>query len=153
MAPDAARSESLTFQGSTESGKCRELVGAAMAAINERLIGDPLVSDLELALTEAVANAFRHAYPDDEPGPVRVTLRFEPPTGVTLEVADQGRGLPKDTQHDRPATPAENSEETPAEGGRGFYLIRTLVDTVELLDQGPEHILRMHKKLESQAWK
>jgi len=50
------------------------------------------IADLKLAVTEAVANAVRHAYPPDSPGRVSVELSAD---GGRLEIAvsDEGRGL------------------------------------------------------------
>jgi serine/threonine-protein kinase RsbW len=86
------------------------------------------IADLKLAVTEAVANAVRHAYPEGEPGRVTVEL-VATPARLEISVSDTGRGLPKD---DRPV-----SDEMPGESGMGLSIIRAIADEVELT-AGPE---------------
>ncbi len=51
-----------------------------------------LVHPLELVTAEACANVVRHAYPDGQPGPLRVRLMVTPRVGMELAVTDWGRG-------------------------------------------------------------
>lgn len=50
---------------------------------------------IALILNELVTNAFKHGYPVEQPGEVRVTLTCTPSHEVRLEVRDFGRGLPE----------------------------------------------------------
>lgn len=86
------------------------------------------IADLKLAVTEAVANAVRHAYPPDSPGRVWVELSA---TGGRLEIAvsDEGRGLDD-------AEPAPHVEEL-GESGMGLSIIRAIADEVEV-GAGPD---------------
>jgi PAS domain S-box-containing protein len=47
---------------------------------------------LSLVVNELVANAFKHAFPEDAGGTVSVCLRRDDPATVTLTVADDGTG-------------------------------------------------------------
>jgi PAS domain S-box-containing protein len=47
---------------------------------------------LSLVVNELVANAFKHAFPGDAGGTVKVRLRCDDPATVTLTVADDGTG-------------------------------------------------------------
>jgi serine/threonine-protein kinase RsbW len=87
------------------------------------------IADLKLAVTEAVANAVRHAYPPDSPGRVSVELSAD---GGRLEiaVADEGRGL-----GDAELTSDGPSE--PGESGMGLSIIRAIADEVEV-GAGPD---------------
>ncbi|MGD2092421.1 MAG: histidine kinase dimerization/phosphoacceptor domain -containing protein [Candidatus Aminicenantes bacterium] len=49
-----------------------------------------------LILTELLSNALKHAFPHGETGEVQITIRSETPDMVTLEVSDNGIGLPAD---------------------------------------------------------
>ena len=82
------------------------------------------IADLKLAVTEAVANAVRHAYPSDSPGRVSVELSAD---GGRLEIAvsDDGRGL-----GDAELTSDGPSE--PGESGMGLSIIRAIADEVEV---------------------
>ena len=89
-------------------------------------LSDELLADLKLALTEAVSNSVRHAYPD---GSGFVSIKYEL-TGEALdvEVVDDGTGF----DPDRPP-PLEGEELT--EGGLGIAIIRTIADEFELQSQ------------------
>ena len=87
------------------------------------------IADLKLAVTEAVANAVRHAYPPDSPGRVSVELSAD---GGRLEIAvsDEGRGLgDADLTSDGPSEPGES--------GMGLSIIRAIADEVEV-GAGPD---------------
>ena len=86
---------------------------------------DELLADLKLALTEAVSNSVRHAYPD---GSGSVSIAYEL-TGETLavEVADDGTGFDPDGR--RPW-----GEEL-TEGGLGIAIIRTIADEFEVCSE------------------
>jgi serine/threonine-protein kinase RsbW len=87
------------------------------------------IADLKLAVTEAVANAVRHAYPPDSPGRVSVELSAD---GGRLEIAvsDEGRGL-----GDAELTSDGPSE--PGESGMGLSISRAIADEVEV-GAGPD---------------
>ena len=87
------------------------------------------IADLKLAVTEAVANAVRHAYPPDSPGRVSVELSAD---GGRLEIAvsDEGRGL-----GDAELTSDGPSE--PGESGMGLSIIRAIADEIDV-GAGPD---------------
>jgi serine/threonine-protein kinase RsbW len=78
-----------------------------------------MVDDMRLAITEACTNVVRHAYDDDEPGPIDVVIQ---PTGDRLDVivADRGRGMGPSPDVDGP--------------GLGLPLLAALADRVEIQD-------------------
>jgi serine/threonine-protein kinase RsbW len=81
--------------------------------------------DLDLAVTEACANAIRHGSPEKERSTVRVTF-FLAPECVLVEVHDQGPGF------------TEGSRRAPAagelrDGGYGLHIMRQLMDDVEII--------------------
>jgi serine/threonine-protein kinase RsbW len=96
------------------------LTGIAPVA---RLDEDTL-SDLKLAVTEACANAVRHAYPDDVDGIVRLRVSLEPEK-LIVEVADDGRGVDAGGLAGWDATRMH-------EEGMGFSIMRAVVDEVEI---------------------
>jgi anti-sigma regulatory factor (Ser/Thr protein kinase) len=104
-------------------------VAAARTAVKRFVRGlDVDADDVVLAVSEAVANVVRHAYPGNSRGVVELTGRAGP-TDVTLEIRDHGQGL----DGDRPT------------GGAGFGLpiIRRLAARVELRDTGDGVTLTM----------
>ncbi len=96
------------------------LAGIAPVA---RLTEDVL-ADLKLAVTEACANAVRHAYPEDEEGAtvrLRVTLDG---SALVIEIVDEGRGL-GDVKTGHP-------EADLPEAGMGLSIMRAVVDELEI---------------------
>lgn len=86
-------------------------------------LSDEELADLKLALTEAVSNSVRHAYPD---GSGFVSIAYEL-TGSALGVAvvDDGAGF--DPERPQPLEGEELSE-----GGLGIAIIRTIADEFEI---------------------
>jgi anti-anti-sigma factor len=74
--------------------------------------------DVLLASGEAVANAVEHAYADRDPGTVEVELSLATDRTLHLRVRDHGRWR----------TPSED----PGLRGRGFFLMRNLMDRVDI---------------------
>ena len=92
----------------------RHVLGAFAEVLR---LPDDLVEDLRLAVTEACTNVVRHAYPQEVPGPVEITIR---PTedAVSVVVADHGRGIGSSSDTNGP--------------GLGLPLIAAIADEVEL---------------------
>ena len=94
----------------------------------------PRIADVRLAVTEALANVVRHAYPDGAAGPVDIevrTVRSE----LTVTVSDAGGGV-----RPRPDSPGL---------GLGLPLIATLAETLELgRDEKDRTEVRMTFRLE-----
>ena len=84
------------------------------------------IADLKLAVTEAVANAVRHAYPPDEPGRVRVELQATADR-IEIAVSDTGRGVGKVEI----APPGESALQ---ESGMGLAIIRAIADDLDVGD-------------------
>ncbi len=76
------------------------------------------VGELVLIASELAANAIRHGG-----GTGRLLLR-ETPTGLSLQVSDDGPGLP-----DPAALPRQRPEPT-VPGGRGMWIVRSYADTM-----------------------
>lgn len=108
--------------------------------INERLrLSDARYNKLLVATTEAVNNGIIHGNKRDPKK--KVTLTFEVNNAsLTVHVKDEGSGV-------NPATlPNPLAEENLLrENGRGVFLMRTLMDSVEFeqLPGGAEVVMRM----------
>lgn len=55
-------------------------------------VGEPLLSSVKLAVSEAVTNAVLHAYVGREPGPVRLAAWLDEDR-LLVEVSDDGAGM------------------------------------------------------------
>jgi serine/threonine-protein kinase RsbW len=87
-------------------------------------LGEDVLADLKLAVTEACANAVRHAYGEEEHGTVRLRLVLDGST-LTIEVADDGRGIGTGSvvRRDPSSLP---------EAGMGLSIMRAVVDELEI---------------------
>jgi serine/threonine-protein kinase RsbW len=95
----------------------------ALAGMARTVDFDPeLLADLKLAVTEACANAVRHAY--EEGG--TMTLRFEvDERSVRIDVEDEGSGFEaRQVQEWEPGALAED--------GMGLAIIRAVVDELDI---------------------
>jgi two-component sensor histidine kinase len=78
---------------------------------------------IALWLTEAITNAYNHAFPEGRSGTIRVMLRHAPGAQVELEVQDDGIGMPAEL-----ARPEDTI--TASAGTLGVTLIRMLAKQV-----------------------
>ena len=129
----------LTFPAKADYLLLARLALSGLA--RELPVGDELLADLKLAVTEACGNAVRHAYAGDN-GTITVVFLV---TGDRLDmiVEDQGVGL--DTLEPETTVPFS----VPLESGMGMPIIRAIVDELEVGRgaDGQGTVLRMTKYL------
>ncbi|MGK2945840.1 MAG: ATP-binding protein [Desulfuromonadales bacterium] len=99
---------------------------------------DKLAYDLNLVLTEAMANAIQHANVDDPTKEVHIEILLVEQR-LIIRVFDFGQGFDVE-QYLEPRHPLE-------EHGRGIYLINTVMDEVSYQTTGVGHVLEMVKNL------
>ena len=99
---------------------------------------DTLAYHLDLALTEAMANAIQYGSSTDAKQSVRVCLSIDDKT-LCLKVFDHGQGF------DLQAVPTPDFADMD-ERGRGIFLIRSLMDSVEYRKTDNGNVLEMRKK-------
>jgi serine/threonine-protein kinase RsbW len=98
---------------------------------------DLLAFNLNLVLTEALANAIQHAGQCNPT--VRVCIHIEE-TNLCIQVHDRGCGF------DLEQLPCHDPDET-SERGRGIFIIRALMDTVDYRKTENGNVLEMKKNL------
>jgi len=89
-------------------------------------------------LTEATTNAIQYGCPTDAKQSVRVCLSIDDKT-LSVRVFDHGQGF------DLNAVPTPDLADL-AERGRGIFLIRSLMDSVEYRKTENGNVLEMRKK-------
>ena len=94
---------------------------ALTGVLRTQTVGQEVVADLKLALTEACSNSIRHAYSDGREGFVEIRYELEADR-LAVEVADEGRGFD-------PELLAADAVELD-EGGLGMAIIRAVTDEV-----------------------
>ncbi len=116
---DADRVRTNRFSAPARPQAVPELRTAVVQYAGEHAVDDPPLSDLKVAVSEAVSNAVLHAFRDGEPGTVTVTVDIEPSRNqVRVVVTDDGAGLAP-----RPDSPGL---------GLGLPLISTLAEQVDI---------------------
>jgi serine/threonine-protein kinase RsbW len=102
---------------------------------------DALANHINVVLTEALVNAIRHANSGnpDEVVTIRITITENE---ILLQVFDHGMGFDLDkVLHDAPTETDELEDH-----GRGLYIIRSLMDSVDYYKIEGGNVLEMHKR-------
>jgi serine/threonine-protein kinase RsbW len=97
--------------------------------------------DLAVAVAEALSNAVVHGHALKPRSRVRVKVEVRPGQEATVEVRDFGPGFDVTSVSD-PTDPSRLL----APGGRGVFLMRRLVDSLEYNKAGNEVRLRIAKR-------
>ncbi len=98
---------------------------------------------ITLAVGEAVGNVIKHAYKGQPDKTCQLSCRIRDDY-FEVEIRDRGG----------PFNPDQAPELPPDElrtGGRGLYLIKTIMDEIEYGRDGEENVVSMRKRLESPA--
>jgi serine/threonine-protein kinase RsbW len=115
------------------------VVESMMEVIREMKCVDGKESDIELALSEALANAVVHGAKADASKVVECDVACDQSRGMLIVVRDPGTGF------DPANVPSPlHGENLYSDHGRGIFLINRLMDEVEFAKNGTE--IRMLKK-------
>ncbi len=122
-----------------EVGAIGPVVETIMAVVRDTSCAAGSEFEVEVALTEAIANAVRHGCGEDPRKEVEIAVACEPEKGMLVVVRDPGEGF----------DPAEIANPVEADNvfrshGRGVFLISQLMDEVEYLHGGTEVRMRKH---------
>ncbi len=101
------------------------------------------LSDIDLALTEAITNAVEHAHRGNSGLTVRVEISFDE-ARFTARIHDSGPGFDLSSIPE----PVQGSLE---ERGRGLFLIRKLMDRVSYGKEADGNVLEIALKLSSSS--
>jgi serine/threonine-protein kinase RsbW len=97
-----------------------------------------IMFNVPVALTEALSNAILRGNGDDPLKNVHVRAEVDS-RRLVLEVGDEGRGFDFDAIAIDPTTP----DNLDREDGRGLFLMRKLMDSVERVDVAHGSVVRM----------
>lgn len=102
---------------------------------------EALANHINVVLTEALVNAIRHANANDpdEEVEIRITVTDEE---LLLQVFDHGRGFNLESI----SATAEDSQHELEDHGRGLYIMRSLMDSVEYYPVEGGNVLEMRKQ-------
>jgi serine/threonine-protein kinase RsbW len=119
-------------------GVMREVAGCILEQLHAP---EEAVSDVQLAVTEACANAVRHAVGTAE---YRVMLGVDDGSCL-VEIIDVGPGFVPAGDEGEVDLDAIDEE---SESGRGLILIRALVDDLEFVRDGDSNKVRLTKRFD-----
>ena len=106
------------------------------------LSGD-LISDIELAVDEAVTNSILHGYGGTETGTITLIIQVHADR-VDVEIEDQG--VPFDPTAFKPVVhDGDIAERVP--GGLGIVLIRNVMDTITYRREKESNVLHLEKRI------
>ncbi|MBQ8921537.1 MAG: anti-sigma F factor [Oscillospiraceae bacterium] len=136
-----------TFPARSENeGFARTMVCAFAAQL------DPTVeelADLRTAVSEAVTNSIVHAYRNDEPGLIAVTVRLLPGNVIYIRITDKGCGIADIEQAMQPLFSSAPAEER---AGLGFTVMQSFTDRLAVRSMpGRGTTVTMRKKLQHGA--
>jgi serine/threonine-protein kinase RsbW len=117
------------------------LIGLAVRAICQTLAID--ADTVELCVVEAVNNAIEHAYGDQPGHAVEVDLDVNP-ARLQIVVRDRGRAMDWTAACVRADAYALD---TLAEGGRGLFIMRSLMDHLSYRSANGWNVITMVKQL------
>jgi len=114
------------------------VVRSVMEAVREMKCAPGHEDDIELALTEALANAVVHGAKNDPSKIIECDVACDEKQGILIIVRDPGTGF----DPAKIANPC-HGENIYASHGRGIYLINQLMDEVQFHKNGTEiHMLK-----------
>jgi serine/threonine-protein kinase RsbW len=115
------------------------IVRRAVEGIARRMEFDEVqIEDLKLAVGEACTNAVRHGCPSDELQHIAVRCTVEN-GGLCVEIRNDIRDCNIPSVPDQP--------DVTREGGFGLYLIRKLMDEVDIVWEPETAVVKMFKRL------
>ena len=100
-------------------------------------------SQIDLALDELVANVVSYAYPESQPGKVRIEARLRGRM-LTLVLTDRGRPFDPTAVEEPDIT--LDVEDRPI-GGLGIFLVRQVMDDVQYRRRDDKNVLTLRKQL------
>jgi len=116
----------------------KELMGFVSGFAQGAGVTRKKISEIELAMEEALLNIFDHAYSGDHGGEVEVRCRMKDQSTLIIDILDTG--IPFDIR----AVPAPDTRSGISErkiGGLGILLIKNMVDEVKYRQEGDSNIL------------
>jgi len=129
----------LSVMFSADRDAVEPVVRSVMNVVREMKCASGREEDIELALTEALANAVVHGAKSDPSKIIECNVACDEQRGILIVVRDPGPGF----DPSKIADPCQG-ENIYSNHGRGIYLINQLMDEVQFHKNGTE--IRMLKR-------
>lgn len=121
-----AQERVLQFEMASERPAVPPAIEQILSAVKDVRLSKDRLSDLAVALAEALSNAAIHGNKLLPERKVVVRVTVQPGARAVIEVKDDGQGF----DHSRVSDPTD-PERLLTPGGRGVFLMRQLVDRLE----------------------
>ncbi len=132
----------LSFVGCPENESFARVVIAAFAVQLSPTVSE--IADIKTAVSEAVTNAIVHGY-EGTRGMVTMAASYGPGGELTVEIADQGKGIADVEQAMQPFYTTQPEQER---SGMGFAVMQTFMDALEVESSvGLGTVVRMRKTI------
>ncbi len=115
-----------------------ELIAQVEGYVGDR---ETLANHLNVVLTEALVNAIRHANENNPEEIVQIRITISD-NEILMQVFDHGRGF----DLTQTALDSKKGEDALDEHGRGLFIIRSLMDSVEYHPTESGNVLEMRKR-------
>lgn len=117
-------------------------IDLAAASVREwcagREYGEEFIAQIELVLVEALTNVIVHGYASQEGQPIELRW-WDEGASVNIEIRDLGCPIEQ--------LPGGELPDPSAESGRGWYIIRALMDRVTYQRQDGRNVLLLSKSV------
>jgi serine/threonine-protein kinase RsbW len=131
---------------SSERAAVGPVIEQILTVAKEVKLSRDRLSDLAVALAEALSNAAIHGNKLDPRKRVQIRVSVLPGVRAVIDVKDEGHGFEWSRLSD-PTRPGRLLRP----GGRGVFLMRQLVDRVEYLDGGSRVLLWVERRPRAEA--
>jgi len=120
----------------------RELLIGLRARLGTETLSEDACGKVEIVLAEALNNIVEHAYPQESPGDIALTLSLDS-TPLRCELRDRGGPLPGLAPPETALPDLTGPRETLPEGGFGWTLIRALTTRLSYDRREGENVLTL----------
>ena len=134
----------VEFTINAEISALTEILDNIGSLLRHHGVPEDLVSDIELAVDEAITNCILHGYGGEGTGTIHLALNLLPDR-VTMTIEDQGAPFDPTAFEPKP-TEGDIADRVP--GGLGIILIRNVMDEITYRRDGGNNILHMVKLLQ-----
>ena len=131
----------LNFEMKSERSAVAPAIEQILRIVKEVKLSKDRLSDLAVALAEALSNAAIHGNKLDQSCPVAVRVTVQPGLRAVIDVKDCGPGF----DHSQLSDPTD-PERLLTPGGRGVFLMRQLVDRLEYENGGSRVLLTVERR-------
>ncbi len=119
------------------------LVGMSVNRICRSLdLDDMECGNIELAVVEVLNNIIKHAYKNEGGKNIDIDLAVNE-TGIEITIRDSGNGVPPGKLEEVRKSPEKVASLN--EGGRGLYILHSLMDRVDIEQSGTTNIWKLVK--------